>query len=1204
MAALDLISSPLKGITLVEAHAGTGKTFSIAALYLRMVLGINSPVEDTTGTPKALRPRDLLVVTFSNDAAAELRSRITTRIHEASRAFRIDETDDPVLRSLMDAADELAVAEGFSNAREQAVARLEAAAMSMDEAAIYTIHGFAQRVITDFAFECSVPFDFEVLADRFAVAEEAASDFWRNRVLHLPGDVQTEAIAALGDTQQIAARYRPPQAHTIVRWGAMCNEDDLRAQLDKNARAMRELKEALESIGSKAIDDEIVAADLNARSYPAGKLAPKVDALIKGLGIGYKLTQDQMKTIDKLSPEGIERGRKKSTPAHLSFSFDQAIAKFIEAYEEIDWQPFLDFIQDEANTHVYHFIERHKRDRGVFDFDDLLNLVNKALSGPMAEKLKDRLNKKFPLAMVDEFQDTDPVQYSVFSTLYLNRENVSMLMIGDPKQAIYGFRGGDVFTYMVARDDATRVYNLDTNYRSHPRAVLASNSLFEGVDLSLGTSAGFASEGINYTPVKPKSKDITGGLMDGASQIAGLTLVIDDETIKGKGKATTEFASQAAEAIATMLSRSGNNGFTIDGQPVAPRDIAILVNTHWQGDEMQTALRERGVMSVNQSKQSVYETQTARDILVLLESILEKGSERKVKTAIASEIMALSTRQMDAVMNRDAEWDRVLEYFGDIHEVWSRFGLAPALQRLWQQFKLSRRYCDHPNAERLITNWRHIVELLQDAERRLDSRTDLVEYLRQRISNPERTQEEEIRLESEENLVQIVTTHKSKGLEYPIVFLPFASIPFEPRDVIYHEVDQSGEMVKVIDHDRSDEGHVTRAIVEAAAESVRLMYVASTRAKFATFMFAQPVAVQTVDLMDGSTKREVASERSPIGYLLGVEAAEDYLPRVKSLVDSEGITIASAAPPQKQASTFYTADFGADSEFLKSSTFDGHIDWSWRVSSFSGITSESHEVSSEQMEMLSEGKEDTVGLTPVDPDSFVQTFPKGAKPGLCLHDILEDLNFDPHLNPLDMRVADNLSRYGIDGRLAPQVIEWMEAVMAQPLAGGFKLNNLTSEDAIAEMKFDLTVGEISAAKLNEILSDHPLHGQNGDLDFSTFRGGMTGFIDLTVFKGGKAWVIDYKSNWLPDYSEDAMNEAIGHHRYYVQYLLYTVALHRYLQKIVPGYDYDQHFGGVQYLFLRGMNGTEGSGIHSYRPSKQQVERLDKLLQPGTLSEVA
>ena len=835
---LDPLRLPLVGTRLIEASAGTGKTWTIAALYLRLVLGHGG------GTP--LLPSQILVVTFTKAATAELRERIRQRLGEAADAFRGHAEADDFLRRLIAAYpdDEL---------RARAARQLELAAQWMDEAAVHTIHAWCQRMLGQHAFDSGEATASNGIADEGELLAEAVRDYWRR--FFFPLDRDTAALAAgfwkIPDDLQraVAPLLRQPPGSLRLEGRPMPVVGDPVALLDAQAEALHAAREEVRALWRSqgqpiaqlmrdALRDGILsgtsykpamldadhaafdawAARSTLTSSPSPQQMPgpsdsaSLDAKtldscfrrndVDGNGDAPRVGRDSHipssspqrtlgpsdsalpaaeipdgKTLERHSTAKLESATRKNqiTPTHPFF---HAIDRLLATHAETD------ALAPQLLAHAAPWIARRldeaRRQRAQLGYDDMLKRLDAALHGSNGDTLARTLATQYPVALVDEFQDTDPLQWRIFHRIYGDREDTALLLIGDPKQAIYGFRGADIHTYLDARaSTAQPTWTLATNYRSTDALVKAVNRVFEHAATQPEGAFGFG-ERLPFVAVEAAGRKER-FLFDG-QPVHALQLAVHPSVEPISVNAYRErSASHAAAQLVQWLdaAQAGQCGFArADGTfaPLQPGDIAILVRDRHDAAAMRAALRRRGLAHVYLSdNQSVYATAEAADLLLWLQACAAPGSDRAMRTALATPTMGWSLAELDRLNLDEPYWEACGERFRQLHEVWQRHGVLAMLHELLHRFELPARLLARVDGERALTNLLHLAELLQQAATGLDGEHALVRHLAAQIARPgsgEAAEEQIVRLESEADLIKLVTVHKSKGLEYPLVLLP------------------------------------------------------------------------------------------------------------------------------------------------------------------------------------------------------------------------------------------------------------------------------------------------------------------------------------------------------------------------------------------------------------------------------------------------
>ncbi len=1182
---LNTLRFPLHGERLIEASAGTGKTYTIAGLYLRLLLGHGPMIEEgadvgqSSAHERPLSVTEILVVTFTEAATAELRGRIRARIHEARLAFMRGHSSDSLLAQLLIEVKD----------HELAARRLLAAERQMDEAAVFTIHGFCQRMLRQNAFESGALFETEFLTDDSQLRLQAVSDYWRAEFY--PVD---KTLAS-----SVRALWASPAALLREMNGWLDNSElEILPALGDETLAERH-RLAMARIG--AVKDAWLAQGDEIRRQTEGQIKLYTGKNYEGwLAKIGDWAQDP--TSGYTLPKDLERFGQTTLEAKLSKGKAvPTLPLFSEIDALLESRPGIrDLILQRAARVVRSRMQASKRQAHQLSFDDLLKDLDGALGSSLGERLCDRIRATYRVAMIDEFQDTDPQQYRIFHRLYGGHTDTALLMIGDPKQAIYGFRGADIFTYIQARRNVSAHYTLGRNWRSSSALVGAVNGLFERAKDPFIYEAD-----IPFLPVEAQGKSkalLLGGVTAPVLHCWQLT----GQPTFNRGDYQSKMARATAAEIHRLLTLAREGKALIGDKAVKAGDIAVLVRTGAEGKLVQQELARLAIASVYLSnRESVLAQVEAREILLILHACQNQSEERSLRAALATGLFDLDAKALDGLASDERAWESAVQEFMEYRSIWHRRGVLAMLRALLHRRNLAASLLASPYGERRLTNFLHLGELLQQVSSELDGEYALLRWLGEAVSHPNGQDAEQVlRLESERKLVQIVTIHKSKGLEYPLVFLPFICSHRAAETPLYHEADEGGNRT-ILDLTGA-EGSLAQADKERLAEDLRLLYVALTRGVYATWLGLAPVR-------SGNGKSDKTElHHTAIGYLLQKGEEGDAQTLATALTE-----LAQALPGVTVGEPSLTrpAPLPAEEEQLgepQVRQFMGQLERDWWISSYSGLAAQGH--GHGKGVLANPGFDDEVVTESASaeaveeaPAPSIFTFPKGARPGTLLHSLFETIDFQSAAGEsLTEHIATLLAQDGFDESWAEVLQLQVEAVLDTPLETGLgepvRLRDLSADRKQVELEFFLPMGRVTATALTALCQQHdPLSRGNKPLGFATVQGMLKGFIDLVFEWQGRWYLLDYKSNHLgmspADYSRPALERAMAEHRYDLQYQLYSLALHRLLSLRLPGYDFDRHFGGIFYLFLRGM--PQGGVFHT-RPSRELVLGLDKLFSKGVM----
>ncbi|MGF6515869.1 exodeoxyribonuclease V beta subunit [Pseudomonas sp. BT76 TE3572] len=1204
------LAFPLRGSQLIEASAGTGKTFTISALYLRLVLGHGA---ESSGFGRELLPPQILVVTFTDAATKELRERIRTRLAEAARFFR-DETPAP--DSLIAELRKEYLPEQWSGCAN----RLDIAAQWMDEAAVSTIHSWCQRMLREHAFDSGSLFTQSLETDHSDLLGEVLRDYWRLFCYPMQGDALNWVRGNWGGPAALLSRVRGLFASERDSVEGKEPAELITECLQERRAALLELKmpwrqwadELLaichQGVASKSVDGRKMQARYFEPWFEKIR-AWAEDESLEQLDIGTGFT--------RLTPEGMAEAWKGEVPRHPGLDAMPGLKASLDGLPTPDAA-----VLQHAAQWVGTRFEEEKRRRAEMGFDDMLLRLDAALQSDGGERLATLIREQFPVALIDEFQDTDPVQYRIFESIYRIEDNnpeCGLFLIGDPKQAIYAFRGADIYTYLRARQaTAGRLHTLGTNFRSSHGMVSAVNHVFERAESRESGRGAFLfreKNGENPVPFLPVESQGRKEVLHIDGQVVpalNIWHLSADQPLSG-AVYRQQLAAACASEITALLNggQQGRAGFIQDGKDfrgLLPADIAILVRDGKEAQAVRGELSARGVRSVYLSdKDSVFAAQEAHDLLTWLKACAEPDVERPLRAALACITLNLSLAELERLNQDELAWEARVMQFRHYRELWRKQGVLPMLRRLLHDFQLPQTLMTRSDGERVLTNLLHLSELLQQAAAELDGEQALIRHLSEHLALSGQAGEEQIlRLESDEQLVKVVTIHKSKGLEYPLVFLPFicSAKPVDGSRLPLHYHDATGKAQVTL---KPTAELIVQADDERLAEDLRLLYVALTRAQHACWL-------GVTDLKRGNNNSSVL-HLSALGYLLGGGAPLAESAGLKRwLEDLQQDCAALNYGEMPEATVEHYHPPHNDAKLLAPLIPKRKASENWWIASYSALRiGDSMSVGTDEAPESPQAQKlfDDERLDPQAPREVVaggadiHRFPRGPNPGTFLHGLLEwagDEGFAATPKAVEDAIARRCNRRGWEGWITA-LSDWLQHLLTSPLHIGGGQPPVVFEQLTqyrVEMEFWFASHKVDVLKLDELVRQYTHNGVARVAAEPVLLNGMfKGFIDLTFEHDGRYYVADYKSNWLgvddAAYTEQAMEQSILDNRYDLQYVLYLLALHRQLKARLADYDYDRHVGGALYLFLRGTRASS-QGVYFARPPRELIERLDRLFQ--------
>jgi exodeoxyribonuclease V beta subunit len=1296
MKTLDPWALELGGTRLIEASAGTGKTYTLTTLYLRLLVEHD------------LLPSDILVVTYTHAATAELRDRIRTRIREAIAIGDADEdavsdpAADPELTRLAKRSREIGTQNGQSDPLRRAL-------QEFDEAAIFTIHGFCQRTLQEHAYESGMAFDAELVEESEILDRRVAHDLWSRLLVgedpsfvewlrfgggrrwkFEPEELRRSILGVLGADEEM------PILPAIESVGASDDLEGLRGAVEKLWIRWADTWQARRENVSVLLLGE---NDLNGKKFNVAtietKWFPLMDRWVEDIaksGNAKCMNAVELPAWWKnVVPDGLVSGLNKGGQP-IDDPFFVQCGELKESMDALD-----EARRNRALLLRLRFVRearaeaRKRRDEHhILFFDDLLCQLRAALRPEGGDRLTQILRSRYQFALIDEFQDTDPVQYEIFRRVWHEagegREG-GLLLIGDPKQAIYSFRGADVFTYLAARDDAEAgLHGLGINWRSSAGLIAGINTLFNqpkepfglaGIEFNAVASRPGLTETLNVPNRSTAGLRVVMANRSEASQ-AG---VVEEPVEKGFPQrfGRTTLMRVLANDVADLL----DSGGTIDGRPIEPSDIAILCRRKVELAGARRALEALGIPCVDRGDSDVFDSREAWELLSVLRAWMRSSDPRLLRGALSTAAHGLDATAIRNLDDDCAELSDVAERFGEYARIWSQSGFGLAFESWRRSESITERLLGYQDGERRLTNWLQLAELLQRREHDQGvSRIGLVAWLERMIAasdtrNEAGSEASLLRLERDDQAVSLVTLHRSKGLEYEIVYLPSlweeasargpsvesakdASTSKPP--IRFHDVKTGRRSLDLGGPDYAE--HVEVGRDEASSEQLRLLYVGLTRAKQQCVIlwgaigqaFAKTPIAQLLDARraesEGEDRAKSAKKRRKWTDQQWVDAWQAVAEEAEQIAPG-----AISIEPARYSVRERWRSSRVDSSPLEFQSLRRRLKRPFETTSFSALVRNAQRMDQPNQTHPSTRMPEPLGgpgVTGRDRQdgsaedalreipgrsnlaASMDEFPRGAEAGTLLHDVLEHVDFstcgaDDASGTEEIRnlaaQAIHASRFGSSSSekaaLVDQVVHVAVSVARTPLRpelGPFCLADLSPGQQRAEIEFTLVApgGEAAAgfspSSLSSLLTGAGADEESPVVRYATrlsemgwreLRGYLRGFIDSVFHDGERYYLIDYKSNHLgsvqEDYAPARLVQPMIDHDYVLQYLIYSIALDRHLGQRLSDYDYEEHFGGVYYLFLRGLAEAHepGCGVFFDRPSAEIVRGASALLGFGT-----
>ncbi|MFO7667245.1 MAG: exodeoxyribonuclease V subunit beta [Desulfobacterales bacterium] len=1205
MKEFDLINAPLHGTNLIEAGAGTGKTYTIESLFVRLIIENNLTVDQ------------ILVVTFTKAATEELKDRIRNKLVKAKEAFMKGKSSDSLIDSLCRKYDD----------HELAAELINKALIDFNEASIFTIHGFCARILSENSFETGSLFDTELVTDQTDLIQDIAEDFWRIHLYNAEPEFIRYSVKKLkgpGFFSKLLSRQVStcksiiPLIEKPIFENLLYDYRNLIKRIRSEWHVSR--NEISDLLNDPALNGKIYGSVVPDESGCSGRerkilsLLSLMDGLLDERSSGFPLFEK----FEYFTAEKIKKSvkAKQKAPRHQFFDICDELAEKNNEIESV-FDRYILHLKREFLRYAGSELAKCKKSRNIQYYEDLLTRVRDALVNSRGNPdLAIEIRRKYKAALIDEFQDTDPVQYEIFLNLFGFKENV-LFIIGDPKQAIYSFRGADIFSYINAASKAGSKSTLTENWRSVPGLIDAVNTLFSDLKKPFIFDDIAFYKGVSRYAEEYRDKDVFSHAPFTLWHLFSDEYTENNKSIK-KDVAEKVISESIASEILHLLER--DNGAE---ENIRAGEIAILVRTNNQAQKVKTSLSKRRIPSVIYSIDNIFDSHEAMELERFLEAVSDPSDMKNIRSALVTDILGTSGEELDIADLDPLTWDEQQAVFTECHYLWNKHGFINMFRHFITRKRVKERLVLFSDGERRITNLLHLSEILHKVSvEKKPGMTGLVRWFsEQRGASKIRLEDHLLRLESDDDAVKIVTIHKSKGLEFPVVFCPFnwGGSEVNDKEIIFH--DESRERNLVLDLG-CNEKSLSAARKELLSENIRLLYVALTRSKKRCYLV---------------WGRINSAETSAMAYLFhyarnaGHDADEDIVTALKGYFtgrkDSEllddlkmlekraggAIDVSVLPPPVDGKYDFYEGDI----EQLFCRNFTGKIDDTFKISSYSSLAagrSASHDIRD-----IDAGSRAAFKDSPEPhqqsgmPDIFL--FPRGARAGIFFHDLFEQMDFSySESGAREELVAGKLREYGFGAIWKGTVCDMINKVLDAPLYAKetvMKLSDIDKANRVNEMEFYFPLKMIAPVAIKKVFQDYgrvlvsddyPVWLEN--LTFSPSKGFMKGYMDMVFCHEGRFFLVDWKSNYLGNaeshYGKSGINEVMEKESYILQYHLYVLALHQYLRLKAAGYNYEDYFGGVFYIFIRGVDEskTGGTGIFYDLPEISLINKLGEALIPG------
>ena len=1220
------------GLHWIEASAGTGKTYTLSSLMVRIFL-------------EKYLPNQVIATTFTRKASAELKSRIRARLVETHRYFDSCRslTEQEVLAKADVEADPLfaKVLKTFATQIAYACERLKLVIDQLDELFVGTLDSFSQKLLREFAFESGKIERAEITDDAKSYSYQLIHDVLREWIQRQPQNIidylllnkklksQDAYVGVVENSLNFASAKFQAIPQPEIDLAQFSTEIEALVQLD-----LTQISTLSEYYLPEGQYNAVVAKKWRDDGKMQRLLTETLPAFIQAVQQqgAYALFASQHASTLKLLTELSTKKVMNKCAEDVLAGFEnhpliKSLRQFIESMQmlTIDLDILDSYLQFHLASEVKKRLPQVLQQKGETTFAQQIRTLAEALQGEQGQRFAAYVHARYPLILVDEFQDTNQDQDDMLAQIWRHPRRVKqgcMIMVGDRKQAIYGFRGGDMLTFLKAHQDVFgqegKAYNLIQNHRS-------VKPLVEVVDALFQRQPDFG-EQVIYTPVqagdRPHPQLIDKGIAN--PQPLRWIQLLDKNTE----------AEQVSWKIRDLLNQGIHKTLYFEEKTGArfidENDIAILSKNHDGLDKAQSALEFLGVRTNRPSKKSVFESQIAKDVGALLTAILHPYDEAKIKRALLSRMLGFNLQQLMQLEQHADGLSDYIEQFDQIREIWLNQGFLTAWQYVLTQFDVWKKLVNKQSRdnERVVVNLRHLTELLSQHSEDYQGAQNLFHWYLKQLTSPMQREWEMERKLSNEAGVQLMTIHQSKGLEFKFVFLLGADKDFKEMNktlnfsTLEQMNSQTGQMetqrvVAVNDKNILEQSAIDQHDERALAEHHRLWYVALTRASYRVYaMLSDEKEKSTTGLAFwrghgmnvfqhvGSVIEPLLTER-PMYF--EVERTEKLLP-----LNAEKF-------PQQRFYPRGKTSFSALAQHLSRKQIQDAL----------AVAEQDIDRAEDEIQTILQPSATHIlneDDAPSEPIMWIKSnFPMGTVAGNFLHEIFEHIDFKDsewwHLeihrrfkNDYAMLRTELLEKYQTafpmdelpEETLIAWMSDWLRDVLNTPIHQQFKLGTLLPHEHLAEFPFYLALSDrvLAIQRIHQLFAEYGI--AMPEFKEANSARYLKGEIDLVFFDGQQYHIADYKSNFLGAYQQnyhaDAVKESMSHASYWLQASLYLVALHRYLKVTLQGYDIENDLGGASYLYLRGMNGQAEQGYFYWRPKTEFILRLDAIL--GYFSEDA
>ncbi|VFP81196.1 RecBCD enzyme subunit RecB [Buchnera aphidicola (Cinara kochiana kochiana)] len=1169
---LDLKKIPDYGITLIEASAGTGKTFTIIILYLRLILNIG--IKKTYSRPLLIS--EILIVTFTEASKNELKNRLYKKICQLYDMCINKKNEIHELKKIINDVKDF----------KKTIQLLKTAKKNINLIMIYTLHGFFFHILNEQKFLCKQMIPDKILLNIQKLQLESTKDFWRKYVCDVNKNVTKLILKKWPNPYKLFNHINTWINQLNISFKHKFNKKTNLCIIFNNIIEIINVTKKIWNEKKKKIKNLIFKMNLNKKIYNKKNLAKWF----------LQINQWSQKIKNNYSVPGILKYFKFSNIKNIKLFKNDKKYIFFKNIEKIfkNYNLFFEYFVYTAVKKITKIVQNKKKETNRLEFNDLNKILWKEIKSKNSIIKKNIINK-YTISIIDECQDIDDIQFNIFYTLYNNIPNKSLILFGDPKQSIYSFRGSNIFSYLKFKKKIKKHFILKKNFRSSKYIVAGINTLFSRIKNP------FVFNKIDFQPstIHQKNKK-TCFIIDNIKQPA-FNFVFQHKKVMTTDEYYCWIAKKCAYSIYTWLSKKSNKSCFIKLnnnkiRHITHNDITILVKNKYEAQIIKKELKKNGLQSIYTShKNNIFHTVEAKEIMWILDSIIDLSNTLKFQKLLVTRIFKKNIFDIQLINNQEKIYTSLFLKLKNYYVIWNTTNITNMIYKIITDFSIQVNNTYSQKNKINIKKITKICEILEKKNQIITNKFLLTVWFKKKIlqNNIEHNKIIDIS-EKEEKTINIVTIYKAKGLEYPITWIPFFSNFKIPKNNIFF---CKKKLKKIIDL-KNNKKNLFIHKQELLSEDLRLLYVALTRSIIHCNIGI--AAIQKKKTININNNIDTDCHKSSLGFLIQKGKKYSLCDLKKELYSLQNNKIFNIKHIKNKNKKYFKIQSIKTKKILQPKLLKKIIN-PWTKISFSKIISYNiiykknyiQEKIKENKLLLQNKKNKSSKLN-------IHNFPSGKEYGIYLHDILKKIEFNK-INNIK-KIINKLNFLSLSKVWINKLFIWICNILTKSIDNkNLSLNKIKKNEHLKEVKFTIPIKKyIDINQLNIIIKNFDSLSQKcKNINLENISGVLTGIIDLIFIWENKYYIIDYKSNWLgsnyDDYNINNLQIEIIKHRYDIQYQIYSLAIHRYLSKKIKNYNYNLHFGGVFYLFIRALNKKNNNGIFFIKPSYLLIYHLDNLL---------